>query len=238
MKIEILYPELSNIFGDFSNVKLLKETLKDAEFIYTNNFDKPHFLDNKVDLVYIGSMPESKQELAIKRLMPYKEQIRAAIENDVVMLATGNALEIFVNHVMDGENKIEALGLFDELYAVRDFVNRHNSHFVGDFEDIKIVGYKSQFTMCYGENKHPFINVVGGCGLNLESKQEGIRYHNFFATYLLGPFLVLNPYFTKYLLRTMGYDDAIAFENQAIDAYNHRLDELIKKGRFLMGEHG
>ena len=237
MKIEILFPELSNIFGDFSNIKYLKETLKDAEFIYTNNFEKPYFLDNKVDLVYIGSMPESKQELAIKRLMPYKEEIRKAIDNDTVMLATGNALEIFIDHIVDGDKKIDALGLFD-LHAIRDFKNRHNSHFVGNFEDMKIVGYKSQFTMCYGDNKCPFINVVGGCGINIDSKQEGIHYKNFFATYLLGPFLVLNPHFTKYLLKKIGYDGDLAFEKQAIDAYDYRLNELISKGHFLMGEHG
>lgn len=237
MKIEILFPELSNIFGDFSNIKYLKETLKDAEFIYTNNFDKPYFLDNQVDMVYIGSMPESKQELAIERLMPYKTEIWQAIDNGLVMLATGNALEIFINHIVDCDKKIDALGFFD-LYAVRNFESRHNSHFVGDFEGIKIVGYKSQFTMCYGDNKYPFINVEGGCGINLESKQEGIRYKNFFATYLLGPFLVLNPYFTKHLLKTIGCSDKLAFESQAIDAYNYRLKELIEKGHFLMGEHG
>ena len=237
MKIEILFPELSNIFGDFSNIKYLQKTLKDVEFIYTNNFNKPYFLDNKVDMVYIGSMPESKQELAIQRLMPYKNEIWQAINNGLFMLATGNALEIFINHIVDGERKIDALGFFD-LHAVRNFENRHNSHFVGDFEDIKIVGYKSQFTMCYGDNQYPFIDVVGGCGINLDSKQEGIHYKNFFATYLLGPFLVLNPYFTKYLLRSIGRDDTLAFEQQAIDAFNYRLNELIEKGHFLMGEHG
>ncbi|MBR5773315.1 MAG: hypothetical protein IKY44_00550 [Clostridia bacterium] len=237
MKIEILFPELSNIFGDFSNVKLLSQTLKDVEFIHTSNLEKPYFLDNDVDMVYVGSMPESKQELAIQRLMPYKNELWQAIENGLVMLATGNAMEIFISHIIDGDRKIDALGFFD-MYAVRNFENRHNSHFVGNFDDIKIVGYKSQFTMCYGENKHPFIDVVGGCGINLDSKQEGIRYKNFFATYLLGPFLVLNPYFTKYLLNKIGYNGALAFEKQAIDAYDYRLNELIQKGHFLMGEHG
>ena len=32
-------------------------------------------------------------------------------------------------------------------------MHRHNSAFIGDFEDIKVIGYKSQFTMIYTDNQ-------------------------------------------------------------------------------------
>ena len=48
--------------------------------------------------------------------------------------------------------------------------------------------------------------------MNKETVNEGIRDHNFFATYLVGPFLVLNPLFTKYLLNdVMKLDATLAF---------------------------
>ena len=35
MKIEMLYPEVCNLFGDISNIKYLKKCLPDAEIIKT-----------------------------------------------------------------------------------------------------------------------------------------------------------------------------------------------------------
>ena len=60
MKIEILYPEFCNLYGDLGNVLYLEETLKNsAEFIYTNILDKPRFLSEDISLVYIGSLSEN-----------------------------------------------------------------------------------------------------------------------------------------------------------------------------------
>ena len=40
-----------------------------------------------------------------------------------------------------------------------------------------------------------------GIGQNTLSNKEGIHYKNFFATYLTGPFLIRNPYFTIYFVK-------------------------------------
>jgi CobQ-like glutamine amidotransferase family enzyme len=238
MKLEVLFPDLSNLYGDMSNIKYLQACAPDIEIVYTDNRDTPLFVSERVDMLYIGSMPESKQELAITRLTPHADRLRELIEDDVILLATGNALEIFGEYIADGERRIPALGFFP-FHAERDMQNRHNSMFLGKFGDIKIVGNKAQFSFCYGKFEHPFIEVTGGYGINPDEKFEGVHYRNLFATYLLGPFLVLNPYFTKYLLRLMGHDDALAFEKEAVDAYDFRLKKLeMPDARFLMGEHG
>ena len=79
--------------------------------------------------------------------------------------------------------------------------NRYNSLFLGDFEGIKIIGYKDQFSHQYGDNSNMyFAKVIRGVGLNRESNLEGIRINNFIGTSILGPLLVLNPIFTKYFL--------------------------------------
>ena len=56
---------------------------------------------------------------------------------------------------------------------------------------------------------------------------EGVRYKNFFGTYLLGPFLIENPYFTEYLLKILGEKDAKpAYFCDAEAAYKARLAEF------------
>ena len=86
---------------------------------------------------------------------------------------------------------------------------------------------------------HPFLQVTGGYGIDLKSKMEGIHYKNFFATYLLGPFLVLNPRFTQYLLKLLGHEGRPAFWQEAMEAYEYRLKGLETPGVcFLVGEHG
>ncbi len=53
MKIEILFPEFCNIYGDYGNIIYLKECLPEAEFIETSLNEEPKFITEDVDLVYM-----------------------------------------------------------------------------------------------------------------------------------------------------------------------------------------
>ena len=64
--------------------------------------------------------------------------------------------------------------------------------------------------------------------MNSETKREGVRRKNFFGTYSLGPFLILNPLFTKKILRLIGLDDTLCFEKEIVEAYQYRLEELSR----------
>jgi len=230
LKIEILFPEFCNLYGDISNMQYLKKCLPKASFIETSFNDEPIFVKEKVDFIYLGPMTENMQEKVIKKLMPYKEKIEDLINNNIIFLITGNAIEIFGSYIENEDgSKIEALGLFD-IYAKRDMLHRHNSIFIGKYENIDIVGFKSQFTFSYGQNKENyFATVEKGIGLNKESNLEGIEKNNFIATYLIGPILILNPDFTKELIKKMGIEEPnIAFEEDVFKAYNQRLEELKK----------
>ena len=166
--------------------------------------------------------------MAIEKLKPYKARIEELIKNNVVFLVTGNALEVFGKYIENEDgSKIEGLSIFD-IYAKRDMMNRHNSIYVGTYEDIEIVGYKSQFTMAYGDNeKNYFSRVEVGIGLNKESQLEGIKENNFIGTYIIGPILILNPLFTKKLLSMLGVENAnIAFEQETMETYNQRILEF------------
>lgn len=228
MTIEVLYPEFCNLYAETSNTKYLQCCLPDAEFIFTEYNDEPAFVTRKVNLIYLGAMTEHSQEMIIKRLLPYKERIRELIDDDVPFLATGNALELFGECILNEDgSKIEALGLFD-YQAKRDMMNRFNCLMMGKFEDITILGFKTQFTFAYSnEFRHPFIRVERGTGMNPDSDIEGIHYHNFYGTYLVGPFLVLNPHFTEYLLKKMGVEEPkLAFSEVIYEAYRRRLEEF------------
>lgn len=228
LKIEILFPEFCNLYGDISNMKYLKKCLPKAKFIETAFDEEPAFNKEKINFIYLGPMTENRQEKVIQKLQPYKERIKELIQEDVIFLITGNAIEIFGNYIENEDgSKIEALGVFD-IHAKRDMLHRHNSIFVGTWEEIELVGFKSQFTFSYGENsENYFAKVEKGIGLNKESNLEGIQQNNFIGTYLIGPILILNPYFTEKLIQKMGIEKpTLAFEEDLIQAYNQRLDEL------------
>ena len=228
--IEILFPEFCNLYGDISNMKYLQKCIPEANFIETNFGEEPAFVKNDVDLIYMGPMTEKMQEKVIEKLKPYKQRIEELIEKNTVFLITGNAIEIFGKYIEnEDESKIEALGIFD-IYAKRNMMKRHNSNFIGKYEDIEIVGFKSQFTQSYGNNEENYFSKVEkGIGLNPESILEGIQKNNFIATYLIGPILILNPEFTKKILQKMGIEEPkVAFEQDVKNAYEQRLKELKK----------
>ena len=230
LKIEVLFPEFCNLYGDISNIKYLKKCLPNAKFYETAFDEELIFIKEKVNFIYLGPMTEKMQEKVINKLKPYKERIKELIDENVVFLVTGNAIEIFGKYIENEDGtKIDALDIFD-IYAKRDMLHRHNSIFIGNWKDIKVVGFKSQFTFAYGNNENDyFAKVEKGIGLNKESKLEGIQKNNFIGTYLLGPILILNPMFTKKIIEKMGIEDVkLAFEEDTIAAYNQRLSEFEK----------
>ena len=232
MKIEILFPEFCNLYGDISNIKYLKKCLSNQKVKYIEtSFDmEPSFVTQDINFIYLGPMTENRQEKVIKKLMPYKKRIEELIEKNTVFLFTGNALEILGKYIENEDGiKIEALGIFD-VYAKRNMMHRHNSLFIGEYNNIKIVGFKSQFTMMYGNNTdNYFLKVEKGIGINKESKLEGINKNNFFGTYLTGPILILNPLFTKKILQIMGVDKPkLYLEKDLKAAYVERLRDFYR----------
>ena len=227
MKIEVLYPELCNLNGDLGNIRYLEQCLPDAKSIYTSILDTPLFVETDVNIIYMGPMSEDTQELVLKKLKPYKKRIKQLIDGGTIFLITGNALDLFGNYIKDENKKIECLKIFD-FYVERNMFGRHNSLCLGEFDDIEMVGFKSQFTWTYGNNSNNyFIKVIRGYGINKESKYEGIHVNNFFGTNLLGPILIMNPYFTKHIMKLLGIKKPkLKFEKETIDAYDQRLKEF------------
>ncbi|MCR5004853.1 MAG: hypothetical protein K6A77_02995 [Clostridiales bacterium] len=233
IRIEILYSETANLYGDNFCINYIKQSLDEVEIIQTALTETPRFVNEAVDLVYMGPMPESSQELVIEALRPHMEALRRRIDEGKVFLMTGNAFEVFGLYIENEDGtRIPGLELFGG-YAKRRMMDRFNGMFLGSLEDLdgkelKILGFKSQFTHFYGDTGVDYaFKRLRGKGLNPDAEGEGVRIKNFIGTYLIGPLLVVNPLFTVYILQLCGIKDPHpAFEEEAMEAYNIRLKEF------------
>ena len=66
MKIEILFPEFCNLFGDMSNMWYLRKCLPEAEFVETPFEAEPAFASEDVGLIYLGRFLKGKY-LALRK---------------------------------------------------------------------------------------------------------------------------------------------------------------------------
>lgn len=230
MKIEILYPEIANLYGQTGDVDYLKLMFPDATFYYTQILEKPYFLETEVDFVMLGPMSEQSQLLVIEKLLPFREDIHAKIKAGQAMLVIANAMEIFGQYIEnDKGEKAEALGLFP-YYAKQQMLKRLTDIFLGEKDGLQIVGSKAQFTQVFSTGDFPaFCRVVKGLGLHEGSDTEGIHYKNFIGTYNLGPFLLTNPLFSEQWFKQLFPEQnmIMPFHDLAVEAYKKRVEHLL-----------
>ncbi len=228
MLVEILFGEVCNLCGDGQNEVFLRAMLPDAEFVDTSLNDTPAFVTRRPDLVLMGSMTEHIQRRVIEKLKPYEARIRELIQDDVVFLMTGNACEVFAKQIdyVTEEISVEGLGLFD-LKVKNDLFHRYNGKFLGNVGGNAVVGFRSQFSMMYGDNSGGFFGENRrSFGINPQTTYEGVRMRNFMGTQILGPILPLNPLFAEYLVSLTGVKAQAPFREAAMAAYEQRLKEF------------
>ena len=227
MKIEIIYGELANLLGEHGSQELLRRSFGEDSLIRTPFPDRPAFMDQDVDLVYMGPMTERTQRLVLEHWRKDKEAFRQAIDRDVVLFLAGNALDLVgrtIRYV--GRETVEALGLypFDTVCQPYD---RFNQVVSGFFDSMPVMGFRSQFTTHTGDaGAFPLLRITRGRGMNADTQVEGIRDRNFFATDLLGPFLILNPDFTRLLFKEAGFSGELPFEEQMRKAAEIRFQDF------------
>ena len=237
LKILHLYHDLLNLYGEVGNIKILAKHLMEQkiEVIVERSTvgDEINFSD--YDFIYLGSGTEKNQLVALKDLLRYKHELSNAIDDGLVMLATGNSLEIFGQYIrdLDGQ-KHDALKIFS-FYTERSKTRTAaDIVYSTDFLTEKIIGFVNKASMVYAIDNYLF-KVEFGIGANESSKQEGLREKNFFGTYVIGPLLVRNPHFLHYLARLICRRKDPAFDYQEIIdehqylAYQTALRELSKR---------
>ena len=233
MKVEILFPEVCNLYGDLQNAHYLARCCAEIEVLETDLKTTPRFLTEEVALVVLSSTTEQGLRLAADALRPHREAIAAKIDAGQLFLATGNAVDVLTEAIeSDQADTIEGLGLLQGKARYK-MMQRHNSFFLGSFEDMEIVGFKSLFGHIHESGEAaPLFTCVRGVGRDgTEGTADGFRRGGLLATHLIGPLLVLNPPLCKWLLRQMGAPDNLAFEEAALAAYEQRLKEFKEPDR-------
>ena len=233
MKVEILFPEICNLCGDGMNMRYLGQCYPELEFIETDIKSRPRFLDEDISLVYLGSTTEKGLSMIANALAPLKDAIAAKLDAGQLFLATGNAVDVLTEAIESNQaDTIEGLGLLQGKARYK-MMQRHNSFFLGNFEDMEIVGFKSLFGHIHESGEAaPLFTCIRGVGRDgTEGTADGFRRGGLLATHLIGPLLVLNPPLCKWLLRQMGAPDDLAFEAAAFAAYEQRLKEFKEPDR-------
>ena len=73
MKIEVLFPEFCNLFGDAYNMVYLEKTLPEAEFIRTKFSDDVRFTEEKMNRLHEPRLPSPACRLRARgRSCPYR----------------------------------------------------------------------------------------------------------------------------------------------------------------------
>ncbi|MDD5922849.1 MAG: hypothetical protein PUC44_06700 [Eubacteriales bacterium] len=258
MKIEVLYPEVANLYGELGNIMYLRASLEQSgipcEITETPLTERPAFLDPEkgIEFVYLGTVTEHSQELILEKFKGFREDFEAAVERGTHILITGNSLEIFGSGVKDKDGSgFKGLGMFP-FRTERNMMHHYNAFCVDRYfppegstgrtkllAEKPVVGFKCQFTQSYYEEEpeasekfSPLFVAERGPGFNPDVTSEGIRYNNLMLTYMIGPIFVLSPYFMLSLLSEMKYEDAKpAYEKSAEEAYVRRLKEFRDPNR-------
>ena len=179
IRIEVLFPEIANLYGDLENIEYLRKSCPEIEVVETHLTEEPEFMRETPSLIYMGTLTENGQHLAVEKLSQYTDKLIEMIIECVHFLVTGNALEVFGGEIEDVDGSRDCGLKIFPTHAKRDMMNRFNSLYLGKFDGMDIVGYKSQFTHSWRDDKE---NVVAigtlfetkrGPGLNRDVMGEG-----------------------------------------------------------------
>lgn len=184
MKIAYLYYDFLNLYGESGNIKIISNILKQNKIkhqILTLSLDDELEFD-KYDLVYIASGTENNQKIALNHLKKYQKDIKKYIEDGKFMLVTGNSLDMFGSKI----DEEEALNIFD-FNVTRGKRKMEEIYINGNIIKNKILGFINNNSYI-DKLEYPLF------------ENEGVKYKNFYGTYILGPILVRNPMLVKYFL--------------------------------------
>lgn len=213
MRIQLLhlYPDLMNLYGEYANVAALRRSLErqGAEVAVRTGtlYEDIDFSD--ADFVYMGAGTESAQLVALEDLHRYTDAVGAALARGVVVLATGNAMELFGSSITSPDGTAHAgLGLFLFRTTVSDTARIQGDCLaVGAATGQTAVGFVNKASQTT-EVAHPLFRMEHGPGNAADTAEDGAWEGSFYGTHLIGPLLMKNPhvnaYFTELLCRRAG----------------------------------
>lgn len=213
MSIQLLhlYPDLMNLYGEYANVAALRRSLErqGAEVVVRTGTLYQDIDFSGADFLYMGAGTESAQLTALEDLRRYESAVRAALERGAVVLATGNAMELFGRSITGPDGAEHAgLGLFPFRTTVSGTARIQGDCLaVGAATGQVAVGFVNKASQTT-DVEHPLFRMEHGPGNNAGTAEDGVWEGSFYGTHLIGPLLMKNPhinaYFTELLCRRVG----------------------------------
>lgn len=227
-----LYYDLLNLYGENANTRCIKRALELNKIKVNVDLksigDKIDF--KKYDLIYIGSGSEEDLLLALDDIKTRKEELKKYIEDDKYLILTGNAMDLFGEYI-ETDKRIDALGIFKyqtKFINESIFENASTDRIVGEIKaktkliKQEIIGFQNRCDLNINV-KTPLFKIDKKFSNDLENENEGFTYKNVYATHIIGPLLIRNPYLTDYILSNLCKNKKLKYDisdQLSIDAYN------------------
>ena len=230
IKVAHLYYDIMNLYGENGNIKFLirkmEEQNLDVELHFLTIDDKIDF--DKYDIFYIGTGNEENQEIVLNDLMKYKQEIKDAFDNKKYFILTGNSLELFGKEITKNNKTFKGLDVLPFNVMQEEFRIVGEQFYECKSIDKKIVGFQNRDSIIDYQDGALF-DVIDGCGFTPNIKKEGIHLNNLYATYLLGPVLVRNPYFCDEIISNFCKSNELTYKKPDYESMCYKAyDEYIK----------
>jgi len=208
IRIGHLYSSLLSVAGDRGNLFALQRRSQwrgiGTEVTEIGVDETPDF--TQFDLILFHGGQDKEMDVAARDLGPKAESLRAAVESDVAVLAVCAGYQLLGHYYQPSRGPrfegIGALDVYTEAGPIR-FMN----HIAVECEFAQgsrqsLVGFENHSGRTYrGQSVGPLGRVLAGGGNNGEDGTEGAIYRQVYCTYMHGPVLPKNPWFTDHLIR-------------------------------------
>jgi CobQ-like glutamine amidotransferase family enzyme len=208
LKIGHLYPTLMSVAADRGNLYSIEKRCKwrgiatEVEQVFVRQ--TPDF--TKYDLILLHGAADREMEIASQDIQAKAPSLRDAAEAGVVFLSVCAGYQLLGHYYKPFQGpELKGVGLLD-LYTDGGGT-RFMTHMALEcqFEETGtkvLVGYENHSGRTYlGSKAQPLGKVLAGWGNNGKDGVEGAMYKNVFGTYLHGPVLPKNPWFTDLLIQ-------------------------------------
>lgn len=205
VKIANLYYDLLNLYGEDGNIKALSNALDFLDVEYT--IDNLTISDNldllSYDFIYIGSGTEKNIKLVANHMLKFQDMFKSYIDHDKVILATGNSPALFGKYIKNlDESKTITLNIFNYHYIEKkERIVSEVMFKLGNFH--KMIGFYNTSYEIHEEHVKNYSNIFKinkSIGYNFKNENEGISKNNFYGTNIIGPILVRNPEFLRFII--------------------------------------
>lgn len=218
-----LYYDLLNLYGENANTRSIKYNLELNKIKV--NVDLKSLNDEidfeKYDLIYIGSGSEDNMKLALNDILKRKKEIKKFIESNKYLILTGSSMDLFGKHIKTLDDKLDALNIFDyytEYLTETNLKNAAKNRIVGEIKattdliNETIIGFQNRCDLVHNI-KTPLFKTQTQYSNDLTNEEEGFTYKNVYATHIIGPLLIRNPYFIDYILTKLCNDKHLKYKS-------------------------